>query len=116
MKKKRRITSGIFMLFISILLLSEFLMLSSQKVGLINTSYRFISGAPHISTQGKTLSYQGRMQVEDFQDNIEPYSTSDDGTTLYKAFGTPVPPPWIYVKHENNTVFRYKYPRLPWKM
>ncbi|SCX88990.1 hypothetical protein SAMN05720606_101355 [Paenibacillus polysaccharolyticus] len=116
MKKKRWIKSAIFILFISILLLSEFMMLSSQKVGLINTSYRFISGAPHISTQGQTLSYQGKMHGEDFLDNLEPYSTSDDGTTLYKAFGTPVPPPWIYVKYENNTVFRYKYPRLPWKM
>lgn len=116
MKKKRWITSGIFMLFISILLLSEFMMLSSQKVGLINATYRFISGAPHIRTQGQTLSYQGRMRTEDIPDSIEPYATSDDGTTLYKAFGTPVPPPWIYVKHENDIIFRYKYPRLPWKM
>jgi hypothetical protein len=116
MKKKRWITSAILMLFISILLLSEFMMLSSQKVGLINTSYRFISGAPQISTQGQTLSYQGRIDAEDILGGIEAYSTSDDGTTLYKAFGTPVPPPWIYVKYENNTIFRYKYPHLPWKM
>ncbi|MGQ8872577.1 hypothetical protein [Paenibacillus sp. TSA_86.1] len=116
MKKKRWITSAILTIFISILLLSEFMMLSSQKVGLINTSYRFISGATHISTQGQTLSYQGRMQGDDILDSIEAYSFSDEGTTLYKAFGTPIPPPWIYVKHENNTVFRYKYPRLPWKI
>ncbi|WP_342552341.1 hypothetical protein [Paenibacillus sp. FSL R7-0652] len=119
MRKKRWIASLIISVFISILLLSELMQLHSEKVGMLNTAYRFISGAPQITTQGQILSYQGKIQREDRMDilnSLESYSTSDDGTTLYKAIGTPVPPPWIYVIQEKDTVFRYKHPKLPWKM
>ncbi|CAI6077537.1 hypothetical protein PAECIP112173_02488 [Paenibacillus sp. JJ-100] len=115
MRKKRWIVSIIILIFIIILPLSEFMLLSSEKVGILNTTYRFMSGALPIRTQGQTLSYHGKMQAADIPD-IVAYSTSDEGTTLYKAIGTPVPPPWIYVKNENHTVFRYTYPHLPWKM
>ncbi|MBR2564261.1 MAG: hypothetical protein IKE29_06530 [Paenibacillus sp.] len=116
MRKKRWIVSIIILIFIIILPLSEFMLLSSEKVGILNTTYRFMSGAPPIRTQGQTLSYHGKLKKEDISNSLEAFSTSDEGTILYKVIGTPVPPPWIYVINENHTVFRYTYPHLPWKM
>lgn len=92
------------------------MMLSSGKVGVLNITQRVISGAPHVIVQGQTLSYQGKVHWEDMQNSIEEYSVSDEGNVLYKALGTPVPPPWIYVRKEKNEGFRYKIPQLPWKL
>ncbi|WP_458123679.1 hypothetical protein [Paenibacillus sp. Z3-2] len=114
MRKKRWIVS--IVILIIILFMSEFVMLSSGKVGVLNTTQRIISGAPHVIVQGLTLSYQGKVNWQDIQSSIEEYSISDDGTVLYKALGTLVPPPWIYVRKENHQGFRYKLPQLPWKL
>ncbi|WP_433746109.1 hypothetical protein [Paenibacillus amylolyticus] len=114
MRKKRWIVS--IVILIIILFMSELMMLSSGKVGVLNITQRVISGAPHVIVQGQTLSYQGKVHWEDVQNSMEEYSVSDEGTILYKAKGTPVPPPWIYVRKENNQGFRYKVPRLPWKL
>ncbi|OPG94396.1 hypothetical protein B2I21_30885 [Chryseobacterium mucoviscidosis] len=113
MRKKRWIKS--IVILIVILFMSELVMLFSGKVGVLNTTKRVIAGAPHVIVQGQTLSYQGKINFEDIQ-SVEGYSTSDEGTALYKAIGTPVPPPWIYVRKENTTFFRYKLPQLPWKL
>ncbi|MHA7582404.1 hypothetical protein ACX12E_18755 [Paenibacillus vandeheii] len=113
MRKKRWIKS--IVILIVILFMSELVMLFSGKVGVLNTTKRVIAGAPHVMVQGQTLSYQGKINFEDIQ-SVEGYSTSDEGTVLYKAIGTPVPPPWIYVRKENTTFFRYKLPKLPWKL
>ncbi|MFC9709260.1 hypothetical protein ACFTRD_14020 [Paenibacillus sp. NPDC056933] len=113
MRKKRWIVS--IVILVSILLLSELVMNSKEKVGILNTTKRVIAGAPHVIVQGQTLSYQGKINFNDIQ-SVERYSTSDEGTALYKAIGTPVPPPWIYVRKENTTFFRYKLPKLPWKL
>ncbi|WP_145150022.1 hypothetical protein [Paenibacillus xylanexedens] len=114
MRKKRWIVS--IVILIVILFMSEFVMLYSGKVGVLNTTQRIISGAPHVIVQGQTLSYQGKVNWEDIQNSIEEYSVSDEGTFLYKVQGTPVPPPWIYVRKEKSEGFRYKVPRLPWKL
>jgi len=114
MRKKRWIVS--IVILIIILFISECVMLSSEKVGVLNITQRVISGAPHVVVQGQTLSYQGKVKWEDIQNSIEVYSVSDEGTILYKALGTPVPPPWIYVRKENQQGFRYKFPHLPWKL
>ncbi|MDR6718449.1 hypothetical protein [Paenibacillus sp. 2003] len=114
MRKKRWIMS--IVILIIILFMSELMMLFSGKVGVLNITQRVISGAPHVIVQGQTLSYQGKVHWEDMQNSIEEYSVSDEGNVLYKALGTPVPPPWIYVRKEKNEGFRYKVPRLPWKL
>ncbi|WP_440111671.1 hypothetical protein [Paenibacillus sp. QZ-Y1] len=114
MRKKRWIVS--IVILISILLISELAIWCSGKVGVLNITQRVISGAPHVVVQGQTLSYQGKVNWEDFQSIVEQYSISDEGTVLYKAKGTPVPPPWIYVKKENHQGFRYKLPKIPWKL
>ncbi|MDQ0724900.1 hypothetical protein QF049_006161 [Paenibacillus sp. W4I10] len=114
MSKKRWIVS--IVILIIILFMSELMMLSSGKVGVLNITRRVISGAPHVIVQGQTLSYQGKVHWEDMQSSIEEYSVSDEGTVLYKALGTPVPPPWIYVRNGNHQGFRYKIPQLPWKL
>ncbi|MDN4599640.1 hypothetical protein P5G61_00245 [Paenibacillus sp. F6_3S_P_1C] len=113
MRKKRWIKS--IVILIVILFMSELVMLFSGKVGILNTTKRVIAGAPHVMVQGQTLSYQGKINFEDIQ-SVEGYSTSDEGAVLYKAKGTPIPPPWIYVRKENTTFFRYKLPQLPWKL
>ncbi|MEO2211379.1 hypothetical protein ABGV40_11100 [Paenibacillus amylolyticus] len=114
MRKKRWIVS--IVMLIIILFMSELMMLSSGKVGVLNITQRVISGAPHVIVQGQTLSYQGKVNWDDMQSSIEEYSISDEGTVLYKAKGTPVPPPWIYVRNGNHQGFRYKIPQLPWKL
>ncbi|SEO81538.1 hypothetical protein [Paenibacillus sp. OK076] len=113
MRKRRWIVS--IVILVSILLLNELVMNSKGKVGILNTTKRVIAGAPHVIVQGQTLSYQGKINFNDIQ-SVEGYSTSDEGTALYKAIGTPVPPPWIYVRKEDTTFFRYKLPQLPWKL
>ncbi|MCP1186048.1 hypothetical protein [Paenibacillus sp. 1781tsa1] len=112
MRKKRWIVS--IVILIIILFMSEFVMLYSGKVGVLNITQRVISGAPHVIVQGQTLSYQGKIHWEEIQSSIEEYSLSDEGTVLYKAQGTPVPPPWVYVRKENNQGYRYMVPQLPW--
>ncbi|MBM6387594.1 MAG: hypothetical protein JSY10_27030 [Paenibacillus sp.] len=82
---------------------------------MINTVSRMISDAPVIEIQGKRLSYQGTVSFEDTH-SLEQYASSDEGNALYKAIGTPVPPPWIYVKKDGNDFFRYKIPQIPWRM
>lgn len=108
---------GRFMLMIilvGLLLLSELFIWSSGRIGLINTVSRMISDAPDIEIQGKRLSYQGTVSFEDH--SLEQYTSSDEGKALYKAKGTPIPPPWIYVKKDGNHFFRYKIPQIPWRM
>lgn len=114
MRKKRWIVS--IVILIIILFMSEFVMLYSGKIGVLNTTQRIISGAPHVIVQGQTLSYQGKVNWKDIQNSIEKYFLSDEGTVLYKALGTPVPPPWIYVRKGNHQAFRYMVPQLPWKL
>ncbi|WP_405153609.1 hypothetical protein [Paenibacillus sp. FSL K6-0108] len=113
MEKKRWIKSIIILIII--LFMSELVMLFSGKVGVLNTMRRVTSGAPHVVLKGQTLSYQGKVNFDDIQ-SVEGYSTSDEGAVLYKAKGTPISPPWIYVRKENTTFFRYKLPKLPWKL
>ncbi len=54
MRKKRWIVS--IVILIIILFISECVMLSSEKVGVLNITQRVISGAPHVVVQGQTLS------------------------------------------------------------
>ncbi|MGF9698542.1 MULTISPECIES: hypothetical protein [Paenibacillus] len=114
MRKKRLLIVSIVIL-VGLLLLSELVIWSSGRIGLINTTSRIISNAPDIEIQGKRLSYQGTVSFEDNQ-HLEKYASSDDGEVLYKATGTPVQPPWIYVEKDGNTFFRYKIPQIPWRM
>lgn len=111
--EKKRILIGICTV-VGLLLLSEIILWSSGRVGLINTANRFISGAPNVEIQGKRLSYQGTIQSS--LSNLDEYTSSDEGEALYKAKGTPPNPPWIYVKKDSNTFFRYKIPHVPWRI
>ncbi|WP_072734659.1 hypothetical protein [Paenibacillus sp. ov031] len=113
MMRKKRILIGIFTL-VGLLLLSELFLWSSGRVGLLNTTNRIISGAPNIEVQGKRLSYQGT--VHSSPSDLDEYASSDIGEALYKAKGTPPNPPWIYVRKDSNTFFRYKTPQIPWRM
>lgn len=111
--RKKRMLIGIFTL-VGLLLLSELFLWSSGRVGLFNTTNRIISGAPNIEVQGIRLSYQGTIFSS--PSDLDEYASSDTGEALYKAKGTPPNPPWIYVKKDSNTFFRYKTPQLPWRM
>ncbi|MET3940453.1 hypothetical protein ABIC22_003265 [Paenibacillus sp. PvP094] len=113
MRKKGRFMLSIIL--VGLLLLSELFIWSSGRIGLINTVSRMISDAPDIAIQGKRLSYQGTVSFEDTL-SFEQYASSDEGKALYKAKGTPIPPPWIYVKKDENHFFRYKVPQIPWRM
>ena len=113
MNKKRWVV-GIIVL-VSLVVASDLFLWSSGKVGMFNTAKRVLSGAPHVTLNGQTLSYQGKVDFEDI-DAIEEYATSDEGIPLYKALHTPPSPPWIYVKHEHTTFFRYNVPKALWKM
>jgi len=113
MLKKKQILIGICTL-VGILLLSEIILWTSGKVGLINMANRIISGAPNIEIEGKRLSYQGTIHSS--LSDLDEYTSSDEGEALYKAKGTPPNPPWIYVKKDSNTFFRYKIPHVPWRM
>lgn len=104
-----------FTILVGLLLLSELFIWSSGRIGLINTANRIISSAPNVEILGKRLSYQGTVSFEDTH-SLERYTLSDEGTALYKAKGTPVLPPWIYVKKDGNNFFRYKIPQIPWRM
>ncbi|WP_264928477.1 hypothetical protein [Paenibacillus sp. LS1] len=113
MMRKKRILIGIFTL-VGLLLLSELFLWSSGRVGLFNTANRIFSGAPNVEVQGNKLSYQGT--VHSSPSDLDEYASSDEGEVLYKAKGTPLNPPWIYVKKDSNTFFRYKTPQVPWRM
>ncbi|MCM3170753.1 hypothetical protein [Paenibacillus sp. MER 99-2] len=111
--RKRGIT--IILLVLSLLVLSDVWLWSSGKVGVFNTAKRVLSGAPQVTLNGQTLSYQGKVDFEGM-DTLEEYATSDAGIPLYKALHTPPSPPWIYVQHEHTIFFRYNIPKAPWKM
>ena len=113
MRKKRGFI--ICIILVSLLLLSELFIWSSGRIGLFNTANRIISCAPDVEIQGKRLSYQGTVSFED-NHSLEKYASSDDGQVLYKAKGTPVLPPWIYVKKDGKIFYRYKIPQIPWRM
>ncbi|WP_338540380.1 hypothetical protein [Paenibacillus tundrae] len=111
---KKRWVVGIVVL-VSLFVVSDLFLWSSGKVGVFNTAKRVLSGSPQVTLNGQTLSYQGKVDFEDI-DAIEEYATSDERIPLYKALHTPPSPPWIYVKHEHTTFFRYNIPKAPWKM
>ncbi|WP_128103152.1 hypothetical protein [Paenibacillus sp. DCT19] len=111
--RKRGIT--IVLLVLSLFVASDLFLWSSGKVGIFNTAKRVLSGAPHVTLNGQTLSYQGKVDFEGM-DTLEEYAASDEGIPLYKALHTPPSPPWIYVKYEHTTFLRYNIPKLPWKM
>lgn len=113
MRKKGRFM--LMIILVGLLLLSELFIWSSGRIGLINTVSRMISNAPDIEIQSKRLSYQGTVSSVDTH-HLEQYASSDEGTALYKAKGTPIPPPRIYVRKDGNHFFRYKIPQIPWRM
>lgn len=111
---KTRWVVGIIVL-VSLFVASDLFLWSSGKVGMFNTAKRVLSGAPQVTLNSQTLSYQGKVDFEDI-DALEGYAVSDEEIPLYKALHTPPSPPWIYVKHEYTTFFRYNVPKAPWKM
>jgi hypothetical protein len=74
-----------------------------------NRVYRVLSGAPAVHGSGRLLTYAGVFPTD--EGYLEPYTQSDEGIQLFKARGTPLLPPWIFVPRSKESSFRYKRPK-----
>lgn len=109
----RKVFYALITLFI-LLILTETTIWLSGKIGIINHSIRVMEGAPIVKVNGQTLSYQGTVIIN--SNEIVEYKLSDDNTKLFKAKGTPDNPPWVFLYKEGDNYYRYKFPKIPWKL
>ncbi|OMF34681.1 hypothetical protein BK133_11765 [Paenibacillus sp. FSL H8-0548] len=105
---------SLILLIILLLVLIDSVIYLTGNVGIINNTYRAIAGAPALKINGDRMSYNGKVRLQSNQ--LEEYRLSDSNMKLFKANDTPEIPPWIYLKEEGEVYFRYKFPKVPWKL
>lgn len=90
---------------------TEYGLSKNEKPGIYPNIKRMMADAPVVTAYGgHTLNYVDT--VEEDPDYFESFSHGDGAykDQLYKAKRTPDKPPYIFLKKDENTYYKYKYP------
>lgn len=94
----------------------EFAMFVTGHVGTFNAVRRSLAGAPTIELYGKTLAYADVVTLQNSE--LVPFNPTEEPLTspLYKLSFAPDNPPYVFVLKSNDTYFKYRVPKVAWKM
>ncbi|WP_411342748.1 hypothetical protein ACE3MZ_13865 [Paenibacillus sp. WLX1005] len=90
---------------------TEYSLSRHEKTGIYPNVKRILAGAPVVTAYGgHALNYVDTVQAE--MDDLEKFVYGDGmyKDRLYKANRTPDKPPYIFLRKEGNTYYKYKYP------